>query len=61
MATPISPEIFLRRVKGLAFKFSSDPEVFHSELDELMEKTLTDLGYGEGIEAISDGPGRYYA
>ena len=47
----MTPKSFLWMVE----KFIADelhPEDFHVQTDELMEKLLTSLGYGEGIKAI---------
>jgi hypothetical protein len=54
----MTPEQFLEFVKG--FQGGGDPEIAHSEIDEVMEQILTDLGYGEGIEALQDVT-RWYA
>ena len=55
----MTPDEF--KIKALQFiaDFSHDIEDLHGKTDELMEDTLIELGYGEGIKLIKDTV-RYY-
>lgn len=42
---PITPEEFVAKIKEIKQLYSGDPETYHIEIDSLMEKQLTALGY----------------
>ncbi|MHC4322050.1 MAG: hypothetical protein ACYST3_07225 [Planctomycetota bacterium] len=49
----MTPERFLSKAKDIAEKYAeSDPEAFHCETDRLMEETMIELGFIEGINEI---------
>lgn len=63
MAEKISPNEFVRKLRDikeeLYFK-EADIEECHMEMDELMCKTLSSLGYDEGIKLFRTTP-KWYA
>ena len=48
----ITPDIFNKKVRSIVLNFGGDPEACHGELDDLMEKTLISIGYGEGVKVL---------
>jgi len=50
----MNPQEFERKIKGIIKECEDDPEEMHRELDGLMEDTLKDLGYIEGIALIQN-------
>ena len=56
----MNPKEFERKIKGIIKECEDDPEEMHRELDGLMEDTLKDLGYMEGIALIQN-VDRWYA
>jgi len=45
---------FKAQMLALKERWQDDPEVFHSEADDLMCWLLTKLGYGEGVEIFEN-------
>jgi hypothetical protein len=56
----MSPEEFTERVRGIVEKLDGDAEAYHGAIDDLMEETLIELGYGEGVEMLRK-PARWYS
>ena len=54
MEKPLTPKQFKREIEKIIKGDinQDDPEMFHCVTDDLIEETLTKLGYGEGIELI---------
>lgn len=50
---------FANVMKKLANKSDDDPEMIHIEMDNLMLKTLKELGYEEGVR-IFESATKYY-
>lgn len=53
----MKPDEFVKKIHEIVKKHrthrgTKDWEGIHSDTDELMEETLTELGYGYGIEMI---------
>ena len=59
----ITAEEFSERMKSIRANlaaFEYDEEIAHSCADSLMMETLTELGYGEGVEIFRNMP-KWYA
>jgi len=56
----MNPQEFKRKIKGIIKEYEDSPEMMHRALDYLMEDTLKDLGYMEGIALIQN-VDRWYA
>jgi hypothetical protein len=50
----ITPEQFKNEMQNIIVEFGNDTEVLHARIDSLMESTLEELGYGEGVKLIED-------
>jgi hypothetical protein len=55
----MSPEEFAKAMNKMFDNQSKDKENAHRSADALMLKILTDLGYGEGVEAFKKMPKWY--
>ncbi|MBO7451087.1 MAG: hypothetical protein J6U54_12050 [Clostridiales bacterium] len=63
MNEKISPDEFVSQLKAIKKKWYNeriDEEVCHIEMDELLCKTLSSLGYDEGIKLFRTTP-KWYA
>ena len=59
----ITPEEFAEQMRNIANgngPYGFDEEVSHGSGDYLMEETLIELGYGEGVEIFRNMP-KWYA
>ena len=52
-------EHFAERMRSIRLEFGDDEEVCHEKMDELMCKTLRNLGYEEGVEIFEETPKWY--
>lgn len=48
----MNPEEFALMADKIAKDCQGDPEMSHSNLDDLMAKVLRELGYGKGVDII---------
>lgn len=59
MAETMTPEESEKRMKAIRKEYGKDPEVVHSEMDDLMAQLLRSLGYGSGVK-IYEKQTKYY-
>lgn len=56
----MNPQEFYKKMKELAEIEDFDEEDLHVDMDDLMCRVLTDLGYGDGIKIFNETP-KWYA
>ena len=56
----LTPEEFKNEMALIVDEYGRDPETAHRMMDELMAKTLSCLGYKDGID-IFNGSMKWYA
>ena len=48
----LTPKQFVEEIKKLLTYWNTDPEVAHSEYDDLLEQIASENGFDEGIELV---------
>lgn len=51
---PITPQVAAERARKIIKEHGDDPEIAHHELDDLLCKVLSSLGYAELVDAFYD-------
>ena len=50
----MNPQEFYEKMIDIRNQYDTDEEIAHEEMDDLMCKVLTELGYGDGVLVFED-------